>query len=119
MRRKRPAAAKKEDEAEKKEELSEKMDPADDSFHVSPIKSEKYGENEGKQVSKQQATSGNKTLSGISEFDHLGGSDSMEQGPTKADNPIKVVDEASDDFAPTRKSLEKDFKEAAEQDKES
>lgn len=52
----------------------------------------------------KQPTS-NVTLSGVSEFDYLGGTGDKEEADDAADE---------DELNPTRKSLEKDFKQAAE-----
>ena len=109
-------------------EKSAKMDPADDSFHVSPIQSQKYGkEDQGiprskdadlikvedgkdREVVKRPTT--NVTLSGVSEFDYLGDDTAEKEKP-------KVEDEDGiSDFDPTRKSLEKEFEVAADEDAE-
>lgn len=92
---------------------SEKMDPCEDSFHISPINNDKYedGKEESKKGSRKvskQPTS-NVTISGVSEFDYLGNSDT-------ADKNKKEDDQEKEDLDPTRKSLEKDFQEAAEAD---
>ena len=63
------------------------MDPADDSFHVSPIKSQKYEKEDGADARGKEADlirvedgkdrdvakrpTSNVTISGVSEFDHL------------------------------------------------
>ena len=98
------------------------MDPEEDSFHVSPIKSEKYNDkgegkqDESKQVSKQQPTS-NVTLSGVSEFDYMGGSASLDK--LASANNYEAGDaesEEQEEIDPLKKSLEKDFREAAAND---
>jgi len=96
------------------------MDPAEDSFHVSPLHSEKYAvkkvaapadENE-RQVSKHPTS--NVTLSGVSEFDYLGSEtgDNPEKNQDSKKNSNDQEEEEEEDLNPTRKSLEKDFIEA-------
>ena len=124
-KQRRPAAP----EEAKKSEKSVRMDPAEDSFHISPMNSQKYPEN-NKSKNEEQAkkpaevkddsrkvdkkTTGNITISGVSEFDYLGSEerdDIEEEGQNQEgdadDQGDKNEDEA--DFDPTRKSLEKDF----------
>ena len=103
-------------------EKSEYMDPADDSFTVSPIAEVKYGTDAGgskrdqptashgghERVASKQPT-GNGTISGLSEFDYLGKEDS-DLAREEADNE----DDSKNDG--TRKSLDKEFQDAAEED---
>ena len=96
-----------------KDQASAKMDPAEDSFHVSPLHSQKYEEAKAeaapaedrevdRRPSKPTSNAEDRvTLSGASEFDYLGGSEEPEE---------EEDDNAQD---ATKKSLEKDFEEAA------
>ena len=106
----------------KDSEKSEMMDPADDSFTVSPMNDVKYGSSAKKtqpadrQTSKQPT--GNLTISGVSEFDYLGKEEDSDLA--KDENPVKDGDgdgeDGEDENDDTRKSLEKDFEVAAEED---
>ena len=90
------------------------MGPEEDSFHVSPMQDQKYGEEEkdnqrSRQVSKQPT--GNQTLSGVSEFDYMGN-----ETPEDGEKDDDLERDETAEFDPTRKSLEKDFQEAAEEE---
>ena len=86
------------------ESSSKQMDPGDDSFHISPDK--KYP------TSKK---GGDEILSGASEFDNLGEKTSEKFEYTDKGNKIdedRESEEGEDDHL--KKSLEKEFEEAAE-----
>ena len=85
------------------------MGPEEDSFHVSPMQDQKYDEEEKRQASKQPT--GNQTLSGVSEFDYMGN-----ETPEDAEKDDDLERDETAEFDPTRKSLEKDFQEAAEEE---
>lgn len=103
------------------------MDPAEDSFEVSPMNSKKYDENEeqkepvaaaakengnsksSRKISKKATE--NMTISGVSEFDYLGSEHDQEENQ---DSDLERENEKDN----TRKSLEKEFIEAAEADAE-
>ena len=85
------------------------MGPEEESFHVSPMQDQKYDEEEKRQASKQPT--GNQTLSGVSEFDYMGKST-----PEDMEKDDDLERDETAEFDPTRKSLEKDFQEAAEEE---
>ena len=111
---------------QKQSEKSAQMDPAEDSFHVSPIKSQKYADSKSKdpiaddKVVGKRPTS-NVTLSGVSEFDYLGDDSNEKDKPADADDAPAAEepkdeqevefdeDGAIQDYDPARKSLEKEF----------
>ena len=90
------------------------MGPEEDSFHVSPIQDQRYDEEEKEKQRSRQASrqpTGNQTLSGVSEFDYMGN-----ETPEDAEKDDDLERDLTAEFDPTRKSLEKDFQEAAEEE---
>lgn len=96
------------------------MDPAEDSFEVSPMNSKKYDNDDEKEEQKDEAKAGddrmvskkateNMTISGVSEFDYLGNSDQSKENQDEKDSDFDRENEGKDS---TKKSLEKDFEEA-------
>ena len=96
------------------------MDPAEDSFEVSPMNSKKYDNDDEKEEQKDEVKAGddrmvskkateNMTISGVSEFDYLGNSDQSKENQDEKDSDFDRENEGKDS---TKKSLEKDFEEA-------